>query len=86
MASMTTSPLTLNRVTEVHVACTLLAPYALFCGGSLTLRKQLISVFEKMGEDPDAPGYLKPADDDVWAYMEKVQAWLIDAKRKGIPA
>lgn len=45
----------------------------------------LISVFEKMGEDPDAPGYLKPATDDVWNFMQKMKAWLIDSNRKGIP-
>jgi hypothetical protein len=38
-----------------------------------------------MGEDPDAPGFLKPSNDDVWAFMQKMKAWLIDANRKGIP-
>ena len=45
----------------------------------------LISVFEKMGEDPDAPSFLKPSPDDVWAFMHKLKIWLIDANRKGIP-
>lgn len=46
----------------------------------------LISAFERMGEDPDSPAYIKPDDDDVWLFMSRVRAWLMDAKRKGIPA
>lgn len=45
----------------------------------------LISVFEKMGEDPDTPGYQKPFGDDVWLFMSRIRTWLIDANRKGIP-
>src|SRR5262249_34298904 len=30
-------------------------------------------------------GYLKPSTDDVWAFMQKMKGWLIDANRKGIP-
>jgi len=46
----------------------------------------LISVFEKMGEDPDDPGFLKPSGEDVWKFLQNIKAWLIDANRKGIPA
>ena len=46
----------------------------------------LIDVFERMGEDPDAPGYLKPSSDDVWKFLSQVKAWLVDPTRKGIPA
>lgn len=46
----------------------------------------LISVFEAMGEDPEHSSYLKPGDDDVWAFMRSVKTWLSDPKRKGIPA
>jgi hypothetical protein len=45
----------------------------------------LISVFEKMGEDPDERDYLKPFSDDVWAFIQRIKAWLIDSSRKGIP-
>jgi hypothetical protein len=45
----------------------------------------LISVFEKMGENSDAPDFLKPSDDDVWAFIRKMRTWLVDATRKGIP-
>ncbi len=46
----------------------------------------LINMFERMGEDPDAPDYVRPADDDVWQFMSKTKAWLTDPKRKGIPS
>ncbi|MBE7525795.1 AAA family ATPase [candidate division WWE3 bacterium] len=45
----------------------------------------LIDIFEKMGEDPDVSGYLKPINDDVWSFMQKLKAWLFDSNRKGIP-
>lgn len=45
----------------------------------------LINVFEKMGEDPDSDGYLKPSAEDVWAFISSVKAWLVDSSRKGIP-
>jgi hypothetical protein len=46
----------------------------------------LISVFERMGEDPGAGNYLKPSDNDVWAFMQHLKNWLVDPNRKGIPA
>lgn len=46
----------------------------------------LINIFEKMKEDPDLPEYVKPADDDVWAFVGKIRAWMTNPNRKGIPA
>jgi hypothetical protein len=46
----------------------------------------LISVFEKMGDDPEGGGYVKPSNDDVWAFLSRIKAWLVDSSRKGIPA
>lgn len=46
----------------------------------------LISVFEKMGEDPDADNYLKPSEEDVWAFIRSMKMWLVDSTRKGIPS
>lgn len=46
----------------------------------------LISIFEKMGEDPTNANYLKPTDDDVWQFLGQVKHWLTNANRKGIPA
>jgi len=45
----------------------------------------LIDIFEKMGEDPDSPSYLKPSDNDVWQFIAGLKDWLINSSRKGIP-
>lgn len=44
----------------------------------------LINVFEAMGEDPDAPSYIRPADDDVWRFLSTVKSWLVNPSRRGI--
>lgn len=46
----------------------------------------LIDIFEKMGEDPDANGYLKPTSGDVWDFMGELKKWLTSPTRKGIPS
>lgn len=45
----------------------------------------LISMFEHIGEDPNAADYVQPGDDDVWAFLDRVRAWLLNPSRKGIP-
>jgi ABC-type cobalamin/Fe3+-siderophores transport system ATPase subunit len=45
----------------------------------------LIEMFQRMGEDPAANGYLMPTNDDVWGFVSRIKAWLTDPKRKGIP-
>ena len=45
----------------------------------------LIEIFEKMGDDPESPTYVKPSDDDVWQFIGKIKNWLFDSNRKGIP-
>lgn len=47
--------------------------------------KWLISIFEKMGEDPDSDSYLKPSDGDVWEFINSIKTWLVNPVRKGIP-
>ena len=44
----------------------------------------LIDIFDKMGSDPQSPEYIHPTDDDVWAFMRKVAAWINDPSRRGI--
>jgi hypothetical protein len=44
----------------------------------------LIDIFEKMGEDPEDPSYVKPTEGDVWAFLGLAKKWLSDPKRKGI--
>jgi hypothetical protein len=46
----------------------------------------LVAIFERMGDEPDHPDYVKPTGDDVWKFLSAVKAWLIDPARKGIPS
>jgi len=45
----------------------------------------LIDIFEKMGENPEATDYLRPATGDVWEFIGAAKAWLTDPNRRGIP-
>lgn len=45
----------------------------------------LIAMFERMGEDPERPDYIRPGVGDVWAFMSNIRAWLLDPHKKGIP-
>ncbi|MEJ7759544.1 MAG: AAA family ATPase [Gemmatimonadaceae bacterium] len=46
----------------------------------------LVTAFGRMGEDPSDDGYVKPGTGDVWEFLAKVKAWLVDPTRKGIPS
>lgn len=46
----------------------------------------LIQTFEKMGDDPDSDNYLKPSNEDVWAFIGMVKNWLVNPRKKGIPS
>ncbi|MCC6264787.1 MAG: ATP-binding protein [Bryobacterales bacterium] len=45
----------------------------------------LIPMFEKLGSDPDAPGYVCPSDEDVWSFIRNIAAWIGNPHRHGIP-
>jgi hypothetical protein len=45
----------------------------------------LIRVFERMREDAESEGYVKPSEDDVWEFISQVRGWLLEPGRKGIP-
>ena len=48
--------------------------------------KWLIEVFERMGENLEAPDYLLPAEDDVWKFIYSIKVWFDNPNRKGIPS
>ena len=48
-------------------------------------KKWLRNIFEALGSDPKAPDYIRPADNDVWAFLDKVAAWIKDKARRGTP-
>lgn len=45
----------------------------------------LIGIFEAMGEDPSSNTYIKPKEDDVWAFITSIRNWFLNSMRKGIP-
>jgi len=45
----------------------------------------LPEIFLKMGSDPNNADYVKPAEDDVWYFIGKIQKWVSNENRKGIP-
>jgi len=48
-------------------------------------RAWLHSIFEKMGNDPNDSEYLRPVNDDVWAFVDEIGGWLKNSDRRGIP-
>ncbi len=47
-------------------------------------RDWLPSIFDRMGSDPDGPGYLQPGDDDVWSFIRQISKWIDNPSRKGM--
>lgn len=45
----------------------------------------LVEIFEKMGEDPCSPDFIKPSSSDVWSFIDSVSEWFLNPRRKGIP-
>ncbi|EXE76230.1 hypothetical protein [Acinetobacter sp. 1578804] len=45
----------------------------------------LIGIFEAMGEDPSSHSYIKPKEEDVWAFITSIRNWFLNSIRKGIP-
>lgn len=48
-------------------------------------KRWLRNIFEALGSEPKAPNYVHPADNDVWAFLDKVAAWIKNKSRRGIP-
>lgn len=46
----------------------------------------LVDVFERMGEEPDSPQFIRPSEGDVWEFIGSLRAWLQDPARRGIPS
>lgn len=45
----------------------------------------LIDIFQRMGEDPSAPDFVRPEEGDVWDFVGNMNSWLSNENRKGIP-
>ncbi|TPW36594.1 ATP-dependent nuclease [Oecophyllibacter saccharovorans] len=46
----------------------------------------LYNIFEALGSDPKDPAYVHPSGNDVWAFLDKVGAWIKNKDRRGIPS
>ena len=47
--------------------------------------KWLTEMFTRLGSDPAAPSYVGPGANDVWKFLETVEAWIKDPARRGLP-
>jgi hypothetical protein len=45
----------------------------------------LLTIFEKMGDDPSQPKYVHPGQGDVWDFIGRIKSWVALGNRKGIP-
>lgn len=45
----------------------------------------LPQMFEKMGSNPSDENFVKPSEGDVWEFVAKINTWMSDENRKGIP-
>ncbi|NHN89128.1 ATP-dependent nuclease [Acetobacter conturbans] len=43
-----------------------------------------VAMLERLGSDTSDMSYVRPADDDVWAFLEKIVAWIKNSARKGM--
>ena len=46
----------------------------------------LVDIFQKLGDEPEDPTYVRPGIDDVWSFLAEIKQWLTNPKRKGIPS
>ena len=44
----------------------------------------LREVLEKLGSDSTAEGYVHPSEEDVWAFVTKILAWIANPRRDGM--
>ena len=48
-------------------------------------RNWMPAMFDRLGSDPDAAGYVKPATGDVWGFVRSIGNWIGNPQRKGMP-
>lgn len=44
----------------------------------------LINMFNAIGDNDDAGNFLRPTDEDVWIFIDKIAKWVRDSSRKGV--
>jgi hypothetical protein len=48
--------------------------------------KWIVDAFRKLGSSPSVASYVHPGATDVWAFIDKVAAWINDPGRAGLPS
>jgi hypothetical protein len=48
--------------------------------------KWIVEMFETIGTTPVDEGYVRPASDDVWLFLDQLAKWISDPARAGMPA
>ncbi|MCH4090606.1 ATP-dependent nuclease [Acetobacter sp.] len=43
-----------------------------------------VAMLERLGSDTNDMSYIRPTEDDVWAFLEKIVAWIKNSARKGM--
>jgi len=54
-------------------------------GAGASKSKWLLTIFEKMGDDPSQLEYVHPAAGDVWDFIGGIKSWTARGNRKGMP-
>ena len=44
----------------------------------------IVRIFQAMGDDASSAGYVQPATDDVWAFLDRAACWVDDQDRRGM--
>ena len=47
-------------------------------------RNWLLSAFDKLGGDPDAPDFVGPRKGDIWDFVRAISFWINDPEREGV--
>lgn len=45
--------------------------------------KWLKAALDRLGQDPQAEGYVRPENGDIWDFMRAVNAWIMNPEREG---
>jgi hypothetical protein len=46
--------------------------------------KWLVEVFARIGASDDDPNYVRPGDDNVWAFLDDISRWVSNPHRRGM--
>jgi hypothetical protein len=53
--------------------------------GVTTSQKWLHNIFSALGSEPNDSNYVSPGHDDVWAFVDRIGAWMKSPSHQGLP-